>query len=163
MMQAIKRAADGQEAIRTAVLQEIGQLRSDVAGELTAQSLRSSCRDLSSVLAALEDMLERADFSDGATIRQHVESLALTLGSAMSRMGIDRMPIIAGTDLFDSRIHECVRVCGHSDSPFPAAPSRTIVRVQEPGFLVRGRVAMPAKVWVQKTELNKIEPEKDGL
>lgn len=155
LMQAVKRASETQDALRTMVLQEIGQLRSDIAGELVAHAPRTYCRDLSPVLNALEGMLEGADFSDGTTIRQHVESLAMTLGAALGRMGIERIPVVVGTDLFDSRIHECVRVCAPTDSPLPGAESRTIVRVQEPGYLVRGRIAMPAKVWVQKIEVEK--------
>jgi molecular chaperone GrpE (heat shock protein) len=118
---------------------------------------------LSPVVAVLEDMVSHADFSDGATLRGHIESLAMTVNSALTRMGIERMPVVAGSDLFDSRMHSCVRVCAPEDSPFPSAPTRTIVRVQSPGFLIRGNVVQPAQVWVQKIDTETNQPEREGL
>jgi molecular chaperone GrpE (heat shock protein) len=152
LMQTLTRAVEGQDALRGVLLQEIRQLRSDVGDEIAAQLLKGYCRELSPVLNALEAMLGMADFSDGATIRQHVESVASTLQAALGRMGIERIPIAVGTDLFNENVHDCVRACGTSDSPLPEAASRIIVRVQEPGYRVRGRIAVPAKVWVQKIE-----------
>src|SRR5580658_10872236 len=96
LMQAVKRASEGQDALLAAVLQEFGQLRADLAGELIAHALRTYCRELSLVLHALEGMLERADFSDGGTIRHHIESLAMTLSGVLGRMGIERVPIVVG-------------------------------------------------------------------
>jgi molecular chaperone GrpE (heat shock protein) len=159
LMQTVRRTADSQDALRALLLQEIGQLRSDLTGELAANALRNCCRELSPVLNALEGMLAGGDFSGAATTRQHVESLAMTMSAAFSRLGIERIVIVPGTDLFDSRIHDCVRVCSSSDSPIPAAPSRTIVRVIEAGYMVRGRLAMPAKVWVQNLEGDNVEKE----
>ncbi len=150
LLRAVKRSADEQEALRGALLQEFGRLRSEIANELVTHSLRTSCRELSPVLNALEGMLELADFSDTQTTRQHVESLALTLQAALGRLGIRRIAIAVGSDLFDSHSHDCVRVCTISDSPMPDAPARTIVRVQEHGYTVHGTLALPAKVWVQK-------------
>jgi molecular chaperone GrpE (heat shock protein) len=152
LLQAVKRSAESQETTRGMLLQEIGQLRGDIASELVANSLRAFCREFSPVLNALEGMLAEADFSDPQTTRQHVESLAATVQGALLRLGIERLSIAVGTDLFDSHVHDCVRVCTASDSPLPEAPSRTIVRIQEPGYSVHGRLAMPAKVWVQKLE-----------
>jgi molecular chaperone GrpE (heat shock protein) len=164
VLQAIRRAGEGQESLRSLVVQEIAQLRNAVARELLAQSLRTYCREISPVLNALEGVLEEADFNDAATTRQHVESIAMTLASALSRMGIEPVPVTVGSDLFDSRTHECVRVCTAADSPIPDAVSRTIVRVQEPGYAVLGKLAVPAKVWVQKleTQENPIEKESNA-
>lgn len=156
----VKKTADVQEAFRLVMLQEIGELRSQVSRELTTHFLRNCCREFSPVLNALERMLAEGNFADSQTIQQHVESLAITLAAAFGRIGLERIPITAGTDLFDSRIHECVRVCTSSDSPFPEAPSRTIVRVQEPGYTIQDRLAVPARVWVQKMETQEIEAER---
>ncbi len=163
LLQVVRRTQVEQEAMRGALTQEVAQLRADLAGEMTTQLMRAHCRELSPVVAVLEDMLTSGDFSDGPTIRGHIESLTMTVNSAMGRMGIERMPVVAGTDLFDSRIHSCVRVCGLEDSPFPAAPTRTIVRVQSPGFLVHGNVVQPAQVWVQRIDSEINQPERESL
>jgi len=162
LMQAVKRTTEGQEALRAFILQELGDLRSDISRELVAHSLRNCCREFSPVLNALESMMAEADFSDHQTTRQHIASMVATMGAAFSRMGIERIPITVGSDLFDSRIHECARVCTPTDSPFPEVAARTIVRVQEPGYTIQGRFTVPAKVWVQKVEKQEIHPEKDG-
>jgi molecular chaperone GrpE (heat shock protein) len=160
LRQTVKKIADAQESVRLVMLQEICELRSQVSGELTAHFLRNCCRELAPVLNALQSMLAESDFSDPQTIRQHVESLAITLGAAFGRMGLERIPITVGTDLFDSQMHDCVRICTPLDSPFPEAPSRTIVRIQEPGYTIQNRPAIPARVWVQKVEPREIEAER---
>ncbi len=164
LVQAIRRVAENQETQRTVLLQEIDRLRAGITTELVAHSLKNACRELSPVLNALEGMLDLGDFSDAAVTRQHVESVAATLKSALGRIGIEPVPIVVGTDLFDSRIHECVSARTASDSPFPEAADRTIVKVVEPGYTVQGRLALPAKVWVQKLEMQESkQQEKEGM
>jgi molecular chaperone GrpE (heat shock protein) len=162
MLQAIKRASEGQDALRAAVVQEIAQLRSDLTGELISNTLRNVCSELSPVLNAMESMLAEADFADSSAMRLHMESLAMTLDAALRRMGIERIPVTVGSDLFDSQIHDCVKVCTPPDSPLPDAESRVIVWVQEWGYNVGGRLAKPAKVWVQKLETREFQSEKES-
>lgn len=150
LTRAIKGVSDNQESLRTDLVRELDRLRTDVAGELLSQSLRQYCRELSPALSAVERMLADADLADAVTTRQHLQSLAMTLGAALRRMGIDQLAIAVGQDPFDSRIHDCVRTCTAEDSPLPAAARGVVVFVQEPGYTVGGTLAQPAKVWVQQ-------------
>ncbi len=150
VLEAVRRASEAEEAFRSTLLKELDKLRAGLSGELYFHALRSTCRELGSVLSALERMLKAADFSDIETTRQHVASFATSLEGALRRLGIERLPVAEGADLFDARFHECVKVCPPAESPFPEAPPRTIVRVEENGYLVQGRPAVPARVWVQQ-------------
>jgi molecular chaperone GrpE (heat shock protein) len=150
---AVNRIGAGQESMRTLIVQEIDRVRSDLAGKLVADVSRRSCRELAPVVDALQRMLAEANFEDAETTRRHVASVVMTLEGAMRRMGIERLPIVEGRDLFDSRLHECVGICTEADSPHPDAPTRTIVRVEAAGYLVDGQLSVPAKVWVQKLDV----------
>ena len=161
VLQGMRRAAEGQESLRSLMLEEFGRVRADIGSELSIQFLMACCREISPVLNALEGMLAGADFSDADTTRGHVESLAIGLMAAFERMGIERIPVAVGTDVYNSRLHDCVRVCTRADSPFPEAGSCTIVRLLEQGYTIRGRVVSPAKVWVQKAETEDTETEKE--
>jgi molecular chaperone GrpE (heat shock protein) len=150
LLRAVRCVGDDQQMLRSDLCRELDRLRSDVEGELLSAGLRQHCRELSPVLGALERMLAYADLSDTATMRAHLQSLLLMLESALRRMGIERQSIEVGQDRFDSLVHECVHACSAADSPIPEAARGVIVFVQEPGYLVQGRVAQPAKVWVQQ-------------
>jgi len=89
LSRAVKGVSDSQESLRTDVCREIDRLRTDVAGELLSQALKQYCRELSPALNAVERMLADADLADAAMTRQHLESLAMTLQSALLRMGIE--------------------------------------------------------------------------
>lgn len=154
LLQSLKRSVDGQDTLRTAVVQVVDQTRQQLSGELQFQWLRNCCRELAPVLQAMERMLGADGFADPASTKQHVSSLAITLDGVFRRLGIERMPVREGQDAFDSNLHECIKVCTPADSPIPGAASRTVVFVQEPGYLVQGRLAVPAKVWVQKGDEN---------
>lgn len=163
LLEAVRRAAEGQESFRASVVQEMDMLRAGLAGELVFHSLRNCCRELAPVVSALERMLAGADFSDAESIRQHVGSFAAGMEGVLKRMGMERIAVSVGTDQFDGRIHECVRVCTPADSPLPDAPPKTIVRVDEHGYLVQGRLAMAAKVWVQALEAAEAKVTNGGV
>jgi molecular chaperone GrpE (heat shock protein) len=152
LMEAVKRVAEGQDAARSAVVRELDLLRSQIAAELRFQWLRGCCREMAPVRSALERIAAGADYSNAEGMRQHMDSLALSLEGVFRRIGIEQMPVLVGEELFDSSIHDCVKVCRGADSPVPGAAARTVVFVEEHGYLVDGRVAVPAKVWVQKNE-----------
>jgi len=149
LLEAVRRSNEGQDAFRASLLQDMDKLRTAFAGELVFHSLRNCCRELAPVVSALERMMDGADFSDAESVKQHVASFAASMEGVLKRMGIERIAVNVGTDLFDARVHECVRVCTPADSPHPEAPAKTIVRIDEHGYLVQGRLAMPARVWVQ--------------
>jgi molecular chaperone GrpE (heat shock protein) len=161
LSRAIKGVSDHQESLRTDVCREIDRLRTDVAGELLSQALRHYCRELSPALSAVERMLADADLADAAVTRQHLESLAMTLQSALLRMGIERLDVAVGRDPFDSRVHDCVRTCTAEDSPIPDAARGVVVLVQEHGYVVHGKIAQPAKVWVQQAPHESGQAERD--
>lgn len=148
LTRSIKAIGESQDSLRSAVCRELDMLRADVTGELLSQALKNYCRELAPVLGAIQRMVADADLSDAALTRQHLVGLATTLQASLSRMGIEQIPVAAGQDQFDSRLHDCVRICTASDSPVPGARHGDVVFVQEQGYLVRGKVALPAKVWV---------------
>lgn len=162
LTRAIKSVTDHQDSLRTEMCREIDRLRTDVASELLAQTLKQYCRELSPSVSALDRILATGDLSDAVTTRQHLESLATTLQAALLRMGIERIAIEAGRDLFDSKWHDCVHTCTAENSSFHGAVNGVVVFVQEPGYTVRGKLAQPAKVWVYKEqEQSATEAEKD--
>src|SRR6185503_5196359 len=79
MVGSISNVIKGQETLRSDLFREIDLLRNDFAGALTYRVLKDLCRELVMPLAAMEAMLEQADFADGKTIRGHVDSLVITL------------------------------------------------------------------------------------
>ncbi|MGA3371737.1 MAG: nucleotide exchange factor GrpE [Terracidiphilus sp.] len=162
VLDAVRRAGEGQEAFRATLLQEMDKLRSAFAGELTFHALRNCCRELAPVVSALERMLQGADFNDAESTRLHVASFAQSMEGVLRRMGIERVAVEVGTELFDGRIHDCVRACTPAESPFPESPPGTIVRVEEHGYRVLARLAIPARVWVQSLETSESE-SKNGV
>ena len=150
----VKGVSDAQDTLRAAVCRELDLLRSEVGGELQVQAVRQCCQELSPVLSALERLVSDGDLSDAETTRQHLVSLAMTLRTGLGRLGIEQLPVTAGTDLFDSRVHDCVRRCSPVESPMPGAARGVIVHVQEPGYTVRGRTIRSAQVWVQAAEID---------
>lgn len=150
LLEAAKRNTEGQMAVRATVVREVDRLREDVSGELRFQIMRNVCKEIIPVLHAIRRMAATADFTAADVTRQHVESIALTLDGTLGRIGIDRHEVKEGVDVFNPHLHECVKVCGAGESPLPDAPPRTIVRVEEPGYSVHGKLAFPARVWVQK-------------
>jgi len=159
VLEAVRRSGEGQEGFRASVLQEFEKLRAGLAGELLFHSLRNCCRELGPVLSGLERMAQGADFNDPETTRAHVASFAATLEGVLRRLGIERLPICEGSDPFNANLHECVKACAPAESPYPQAPPRTVVRVEEHGYLVQGRLAVPARVWVQELEARDSQPE----
>jgi molecular chaperone GrpE (heat shock protein) len=152
LTRSLKGVSDAQDTLRSAVVRELDLLRTEVGGELQVQALRQCCQELSPVLSVLERLVSDGDLSDAETTRQHLVSLAMTLRAGLGRLGIEQVPVTAGTDLFDSRVHECVRRCAPAESPMPDAARGVIVHVQEPGYAVRGRTVRSAQVWVQASE-----------
>jgi len=146
---AINRLLDRQEGLRADLIREVSALREDYSGSLVYRALKDMCGELIAPLAAMESMLQKADFTDDATIRGHVESLAITLRNVLSRMGAEKIPISPGEELFDPNRHRCVQLLTPESSPFPSALPRTIVRIVEDGYTLAGRILTPAKVEVQ--------------
>jgi len=138
-----------QEILRSDLMREIGLLRDDFASALIYRVLKDLCNELIMPLAAMEGMLQQADFSDPKAIRSHVESLVITLQSVLSRMGAEKIPIAIGEERFDPSRHRCVGVLAPETSPFPSAPPRAIVRIVEDGYTLAGRTLSPATVELQ--------------
>jgi len=145
----LNRVVATQETLRSDLVREMGLLRDDFASTLAFRALKDLCVELISPLAAMEAMLQQADFADPQVIRGHVESLVITMHSVLSRMGAEKISIAPGEELFDPSRHRCVRILAPEASPFPSAPPRTIVRIVEDGYTLAGRMLSPAKVEVQ--------------
>jgi molecular chaperone GrpE (heat shock protein) len=160
LLEAVRRLSAGQDALRTATVQEMDRMRSALAGEIRFHVLRNCCRELAPVAAALEAMAESADFSDAESMRMHVTAFAAGIEGVLRRIGIEREAIRVGIDLFNQEQHECVRVCLPGESPFPDAVAGTIVRVEEHGYNVEGKLAKAARVWVQTEEQKESEGER---
>lgn len=161
LTRSMKGISDSQDTLRAALVRELDLLRNEVASELQVQAVRQCCQELTPVLSALERLAGEGDLSDVDTTRQHLDSLATTMRAALGRIGLEPLPVVAGTDVFDSRVHDCVRTCTAADSPIPAAARGIVVHVQEPGYTVRGRTVRPARVWVQGSETEQ-QPAKDA-
>lgn len=151
----MNRVLENQESLRSDVFREFGLLRQELVGSLRYQALKDICREIATPLGAMETMLEQADFSDAETTRSHVNSLVITLQNILSQMGVEKISINPGSDLFDPHYHKCVGLCLPGDSPFPDAPQHTIVRIIEDGYLLSGYMLSPAKVEVQSEQKSK--------
>ena len=149
MVGSLNRVVEGQESLRVEILRELETLREEFLGSLSYRALKDLCGELIGPLAAMEAILERGDFSDGAAMRGHVDSLVITLQSVLSRMGAEKISIAPGEAVFDPNYHRCVRLLAPSASPFPSAPPRTVVRVVEDGYTLGGKILSPAHVEVQ--------------
>lgn len=130
-------------------LREIAALRSDLSGQLAFRALRDLATELIEPLSAIDAMLVRADFSDPVAIEGHVRSLSLTLTGVLSRLGVEKVPIDVGAELFDPSRHRCVGTVQPADSPFPGAAPRAVVRVVQDGYLLHERPLSPATVEIQ--------------
>ena len=96
----LNRVVATQETLRSDLVREMGLLRDDFAGALAFRALKDLCTELISPLAAMEAMLQQADFADTQVIRGHVESLVITMHSVLSRMGAEKISIAPGEELF---------------------------------------------------------------
>lgn len=139
---------EAQDRLRADVTRELGQVRQDFANHLTFYVVKDVCQELLPPLTAIETMLEEADFADEVTIRNHVESLVITVHTVLQRLGLEKIPVVPGEEAFDPNYHECVRRVEPEESPFPDATPHTIVSVVENGYIVDGRIVRPAKVEV---------------
>jgi molecular chaperone GrpE (heat shock protein) len=146
------RLMESQEALRSDVVRELDALREDFRSALVFRALKEVCRELVPPLAAMEAMLKHADFSNEAIIRGHVESLAITVQTVLGRLGVEKISVSPGEEMFDSSRHLCVRMRTPAESPFPSVAPRTVVRVVEDGYVLAGRILSPAKVEVQTEE-----------
>ena len=149
VVSALNRSMESHESLRADLVREVRVLREELGGALAYRTLKDICVELIPPLAAMEAMLDNADFADAKATRSHVDSLAITLRSVLSRMGAERISVSPGEELFDPNRHLCVQLRAPEDSPFPSAPPRTIVRVVEDGYTLAGRLLSPTKVEVQ--------------
>jgi molecular chaperone GrpE (heat shock protein) len=149
MVGSLNRVLEMQESLRVEFLHETETLRQEFLGSLSYRALKDLCGELIPPLSAMEAMLEQGDFTDAAAMRGHVSSLIITLQSVLSRMGAEKISVAPGEVLFDPNYHRCVRLLTPSESPFPSAPPRTIVRVVEDGYTLGGKILSPAHVEVQ--------------
>jgi molecular chaperone GrpE (heat shock protein) len=78
-----------------------------------------------------------------------VRSLATTLRAVLGRMGAAPIAVDVGAATFDPTWHRCVGVLDASESPFPDAAPRTVVRVVDDGYVLDGRLLAPAAVEIQ--------------
>jgi molecular chaperone GrpE (heat shock protein) len=130
-------------------LREVAALRADLGGALQFRALCDLCTELVEPLAAIDAMLERADFSDPVATAGHVRSLSVTLSGVLARMGAHKVPVDVGAELFAPERHRCVGVVAPAVSPFPNAAPRTVVRVVQDGFQLHERLLTPASVEIQ--------------
>jgi molecular chaperone GrpE (heat shock protein) len=149
MVGSLNRVLEAQESLRVDLLRETETLREEFLGSLSYRALKDLCGELIPPLAAMETMLDRGNFTDAAAMRGHVGSLIITLQSVLSRMGAEKILVAPGEAIFDPNYHRCVRLLTPSESPFPSAPPRTVVRVLEDGYMLGGKILSPAHVEVQ--------------
>jgi molecular chaperone GrpE (heat shock protein) len=138
-----------QRALSADVSREITELRRDIATGLAYRTLKDLCVELIGPLGAMEAMLASADFTEPDAVAGHVRSLVLTLHGVLNRMGARRIVVGLGAEPFNPDKHRCVGQVEPDRSPFPDAPPRTVVRVTEEGYLLEGRVLVPAAVEIQ--------------
>jgi molecular chaperone GrpE (heat shock protein) len=140
---------NAQRALSADVTRELAELRRDIAGGLAYRTLKDLCVELIGPLGAMEAMLAHADFTEPGAIEGHVRSLVMTLHGVLNRMGAERIIVGLGAEPFNPNKHRCVGQVEPDHSPFPDAPPRTVVRLAENGYLLDGRVLVPAAVEIQ--------------
>ena len=131
----------------------LAELRRELAGALTYRALKDLCTELIGPLAAMEGMLERADFTDPDVVAGHLRSLSVTLRGVLGRMGADRVTVAVGEELYDPNRHRCVGVVAPNSSPFPDAAPHTIVRVVQDGYRLDRRPLTPPAVEIQASRV----------
>ena len=149
LVESTSRILQGQDSLRTDVMRGLEQARRDFSGNLTFYAVKEVCQELLPPLTAIEAMLQQADFSDAETIKNHVNSLAITLQTVLKRLGLEKIPIAPGEQSFDPHFHLCTHRVAAEESPFPTAAPHTIIRVVENGYTINGRIISPVKVEVQ--------------
>jgi molecular chaperone GrpE (heat shock protein) len=127
----------------------VAALRDDLTATLAIPALRDVCVELIDPLEAVDRLLGDRGNPDPELMRRHVRSVATTLRGVLRRMGAEVEPIVLGEELYDPHRHRCVGVVDPRDSPFPAAPPDTVVRVIEDGYVLQRRPLRPALVEVQ--------------
>ncbi|MGD9528342.1 MAG: nucleotide exchange factor GrpE [Dehalococcoidia bacterium] len=145
----MNRLSQAQEALASDLVRELRALREDLSEGLAYRALKDLCTELIGPLAAMDAMLERADFADPSAVSGHVHSLSVTLRAVLTRMGARRMSIVNGETPFNPNLHRCVRRVAPARSPFPDAAPRTVVRVVADGYLLDERILVAATVEVQ--------------
>jgi molecular chaperone GrpE (heat shock protein) len=130
---------------------DLSALRGDLADALTYRALKDFCTELIGPLAAMERMLERADFTDPEMIAGHIRSLSVTLRAVLSRMGAEQVTIAVGEELYDPSRHRCVGVVTPDSSPFPDAAPHTVVRVVQDGYMLGRRPLIAPSVEIQSS------------
>jgi molecular chaperone GrpE (heat shock protein) len=130
----------------------VAALRTDLTGALEFRALKDLCTELIGPLAAIDAMAEqtaRSEVTDPAVVASHLRSVSATLRSVLGRMGAEQVPIVPGVDRYDPARHMCIGLVAAADSPFPNAPTNTVVRVVEPGYVLYNRPLAPARVEIQ--------------
>ncbi|WP_328473293.1 nucleotide exchange factor GrpE [Actinoplanes sp. NBC_00393] len=127
----------------------VGALRHDLQDALAFAAVRDLCLELIDPLDAVDRLLAAPGSGDPELVNRHVRSVAATLRGVLRRMGAEVEPIRVGVDLYDADQHRCVAVVEPTESPFPAAPPHTVVRILEDGYLLRRRRLRPALVEIQ--------------
>jgi molecular chaperone GrpE (heat shock protein) len=150
----LKRLSHAQQSLSSNVERDLSVLRRELAGMLTYHALKDLCTELIGPLAAMEAMLERADFADPETIAGHIRSLSVTLRAVLARMGAEKVTIAVGEELYDPNRHRCVGVVTPDSSPFPDAAPHTVVRVIEDGYLLDRRPLSVPAVEIQASRTN---------
>src|SRR5205807_3051607 len=110
------------------------------------RTLKDLCVELIGPLGAMETMLASTECTEPDAVAGHVRSLVVTLHGVLNRMGAERIVVGIGAEPFNPNRHRCVGQVGPDRSPFPDAPPRTVVRLAEDGYLLDGRVLVPAAV-----------------
>lgn len=150
----LKQVQVAQEASGSELERGFADLRRELAGALAYRALKDLCVELIGPLTAMEEMLERADFTDPATIAGHVRSLSVTLRGVLGRMGAEKVTIAVGEELYDPNRHRCVGVIAPDRSPFPNAAPHTVVRVVQDGYLLDRRPLTTPAVEIQSGQAN---------
>lgn len=145
----LQRVLEAQTALRSDLTRDFTMLREDFQENLAYRTLKDLCNELIMPLNAIEAMLAQSDFSDAQVIREHVESLAITLTHVLGRMGATKISVSPGEDRFDPKLHLCVRLVTPQESPFPSAAPKMVVRVMQHGYMLHSKVLVPGQVEVQ--------------
>jgi len=92
----------------------------------------------------LADNLERAlnhEADDDAGLRAGVQLTLKAFTQALAKHGLE--PVEAEGKLFDPTIHEAIGALPH-----PTLPSGTVIKVEETGYTINGKLLRPARVLV---------------
>jgi molecular chaperone GrpE (heat shock protein) len=134
--------------LRKQLATDLGSVSSSLASEIAARTVESI------MLTAVADIIDNAEVVLAqASPEQQADPMVTAVRMmrdklliAFRPLGVELVPIIAGTTKFDENLHEVVNVAPADDPLAKDAPANTITGIYNHGYTLNGRTIRRARV-----------------